>query len=207
MPTPFDDDRQPDRFRLASRVTSRHLTASRSLYARLAEVLAELDARRILDIGCGEGALRAALPVRTGADAAALPVRTGAVDAAVAVNVLDHLADPSAAVAEAHRVLAHGGVFLAAAASRHDSPELAAAWRPPPSGFDAEDGPGLVASVFAQVEVERWDAPLIRLPDREAVRDYLIARFVAPEDATAAADQVPTPLAVPKRGALIRARR
>jgi SAM-dependent methyltransferase len=186
MPTPFDDDRQPDRFRLASRVTSRHLTASRSLYARLAEVLAELDARRILDIGCGEGALRAALPGHlqsrlvglaghpppvVQADAAALPVRTGAVDAAVAVNVLDHLADPSAAVAEAHRVLAHGGVFLAAAASRHDSPELAAAWRPPPSGFDAEDGPGLVASVFAQVEVERWDAPLIRLPDREAVRD------------------------------------
>jgi SAM-dependent methyltransferase len=229
MPTPFDDDRQPDRFRLASRVTSRHLTASRSLYARLAEVLAELDARRILDIGCGEGALRAALPGHlqprlvgldasatmlaghpppvVQADAAALPVRTGAVDAAVAVNVLDHLADPSAAVAEAHRVLAHGGVFLAAAASRHDSPELAAAWRPPPSGFDAEDGPGLVASVFAQVEVERWDAPLIRLPDREAVRDYLIARFVAPEDATAAADQVPTPLAVTKRRALIRARR
>jgi hypothetical protein len=55
--------------------------------------------------------------------------------------------------------------------------------------------------------MERWDAPLIRLPDREAVRDYLIARFVAPEDATAAADQVPMPLAVTKRGALIRARR
>ena len=59
------------------------------------------------------------------------PQRFG-VDAAVAVNVLDHLADPSAAVAEAHRVLAHGGVFLAAAASRHDSPELAHVWRPRP---------------------------------------------------------------------------
>ena len=72
---------------------------------------------------------------------------------------------------------------------------------------DAEDGPGLVASVFARVEVERWDAPLIRLPDRAAVRDYLIARFVAPQDAAAAADRVPTPVAVTKRGALISARR
>ena len=229
MPTPFDYDREPDRFRLASQVTSRHLTVSRSLYAHLAEVLVELDARRILDVGCGEGALRAALPAAlrarlvgldasatmlaghpppvVQADAAALPVRTGAVDAAVAVNVLDHLADPRAAVAEAHRALVPGGVFLAATVSRHDSPELAAVWRPPPTGFDAEDGPGLVASVFARVEVERWDAPLIRLPDRAAVRDYLIARFVAPQDATAAADRVPTPVAVTKRGALISARR
>ena len=52
----------PERFRLATRVTRRHLTASRSLYELLAEALAQLDPRRILDIGCGEGALRAALP-------------------------------------------------------------------------------------------------------------------------------------------------
>jgi SAM-dependent methyltransferase len=229
MPTPFDYDRDPDRFRLASRVTSRHLTGTPSFYAHLADLLIRLDARRILDVGCGEGALAAALPATwrarlvgldasatmlaghpppvVQADAAALPIRSGGVDAAVAVNVLDHLADPSAAIAEAHRVLAPGGVFLAATASRHDSPELAPVWRPPPSGFDAEDGPGLVAAVFTEVSVERWDAPLIRLPDRDAVRDYLIARFVAPEDATAAAGRVPTPIDITKRGALIRARR
>jgi SAM-dependent methyltransferase len=229
MPTPFDYDRDPDRFRLASRLTRQHLTASPSLYAHLADLLVGLDAQRILDIGCGDGALRAALPARwqarlvgldasatmlgghpppvVQADAAALPVRRGGVDAAVAVNVLDHLADPSGAVAEAHRVLAPGGVFLAATTSRHDSPELASVWRPPPSSFDAEDGPGLVASVFARVEVERWDAPLIRLPDRDAVRDYLIARFVVPAAAAAAADQVTTPIAITKRGALICARR
>jgi SAM-dependent methyltransferase len=229
MPTPFDYDRDPDRFRRASRLTRRHLTGTPSLYAHLAELLLELDPRRILDIGCGEGALRAALPAAlkvrlvgldasatmlaghpppvVRADAAALPVAAGGVDAAVAVNVLDHLADPSRAVAEAHRALAPGGVFLAATPSRHDSPELAPLWRPPPSGFDAEDGPGLVAAVFARVEVERWDAPMIRLPDRGAVRDYLVARFVAPEDAAAAAGQVPTPVTVTKRGALISARR
>ena len=64
-----------------------------------------------------------------------------------------------------------------------------------------------MAAVFARVEVERWDAPMIRLPDRDAVRDYLVARFVAPEDAAAAAHQVATPLTVTKRGALISARR
>jgi hypothetical protein len=65
--------------------------------------------------------------------------------------------------------------------------------RPPPSSFDAEDAPGLVASVFGRVRVEPWDAPLVRLPDRDAVRDYLIARFVAPEVAVTASERVTTP--------------
>jgi hypothetical protein len=42
-------------------------------------------------------------------------------------------------------------------------------------------------SVFEHMQVERWDAPLVRLPDRAAVRDYLIARFVPPEVASDAA--------------------
>jgi hypothetical protein len=40
-------------------------------------------------------------------------------------------------------------------------------------------------------------------PDGAAVRDYLIARFVAPEAAVAAAEQVATPITVTKRGAVI----
>jgi SAM-dependent methyltransferase len=229
MTTPFDYDRDPERFRLAARVTSQHLTTARSLYDHLAEVLAGVRARWILDIGCGEGALRAALaaPLRprvvgldasgtmlranpppvVQADATALPFLAGVFDAAVAVNVLDHLAEPAVAIAEAHRVLACGGILAAATASRYDSPELAEVWRPPPSTFDAEDGPRLVASVFEQVRVERWDGPLVRLPDTDAVRDYLVARFVAPEEAESAAERVPTPLAVTKRGAVILGRK
>jgi SAM-dependent methyltransferase len=229
MTTPFDYDADPERFRLAAEVTRRHLTAARSLYEQLAELLVGIGARHILDIGCGEGALRAALPARSparlvGLDAsrtmlgahpppvvqaaaAALPFLAGAFDAAVAVNVLDHLADPAVAIGEAHRVLAPGGSFVAATASRHDSPELAHVWRPPPSSFDAEDGPGLVGSVFGQIQVRRWDAPLVRLPDRNAVRDYLVARFVPAEAAVAAAAQVATPATITKRGALILARR
>ena len=227
--TPFDYDANPERFRLATRVTRRYLTASRSLYELLAEALARLDPRRILDIGCGEGALRAALPAHLAsrvvgldasatmlgahpppvvqADATALPFAAGVVDAAVAVNLLDHLPNPTAALAEAHRVLAPGGTLMAATASRHDSPELAGVWRPPPSSFDAENAPGLVASVFGQAQVERWDAPLVGLPDRDAVREYLIARFVDPEAAARAADQVTTPISITKRGAIISTRR
>jgi SAM-dependent methyltransferase len=227
--TPFDYDADPGRFRLATRVTRQYLTAGRTLYELLAERLARIDPRRILDIGCGEGALRAALPARLAArtvgldasatmlrahppplvqaDATALPFVAGAFDVAVAVNVLDHLPETTAAIAEAHRVLANGGTLIAATASRHDSPELAAVWRPPRSNFDAEDGPGLVASVFGQVRVQRWDAPLLRLPDRGAIRDYLVARFVAPEVAATAAEQVAAPIAITKRGAVIYARK
>jgi SAM-dependent methyltransferase len=229
MTTPFDYDRDPERFRLATRVTEQHLTAARSLYDQLAEVLVGVRATRVLDIGCGEGALRAALPAQlqprlvgldasatmlrahpppvVQADAAALPFVAGVFDAAVAVNVLDHLPEPTVAIDQARRVLAPGGILVAATTSRHDSPELAHVWRPPPSSFDAEDAPGLVASVFGQVQVERWDAPLVRLPDRDAVRDYLIARFVAPQAAVAAAERVTTPVTITKRGAVIHARK
>jgi hypothetical protein len=64
-----------------------------------------------------------------------------------------------------------------------------------------------VASVFGQVHVERWDGPLLRLPDRDAVRDYLIARFVPAEAASAAARRVATPVTITKRGAVLYARR
>ena len=176
MTTPFDYDANPERFRLATRVTRRHLTAP-SLYELLAEALAELEPRRILDIGCGRAPCgRPCRPAwrrgpwgwtrprpcwaptrrRWSRPTPPLPFGGGVFDVAVAVNVLDHLPEPTLAIFEAHRVLAAGGTLVAATASRHDDPELAEVWRPPPSSFDAEGGPGLVASVFGQVEVERW---------------------------------------------------
>jgi hypothetical protein len=100
-------------------------------------------------------------------------------------------------------VLRTGGLFVAGAISRWDSPELAEHWRPSPTPFDSEDAPALVATVFDQIEVRSWDAPLLTLPDAAAVRGYLAARFVPPEQAAAAARSVTTPLRVTKRGALI----
>jgi SAM-dependent methyltransferase len=45
-------------------------------------------------------------------DATALPVPDGCAHAVVILDVLEHLADPDAAVAEAHRVLRPGGVLV-----------------------------------------------------------------------------------------------
>lgn len=224
---PRDYDTSPGRFRLGQQVTREYLTGGPTLYQRIWEILGD-GPLLVADVGSGDGALTAARPADSRsrvagldasarllrdhpgpavrADAARLPLRSGRLDAVVAVNMLYHLDDPVTAIAEARRVLAPGGVFLAATVSRDDSPELGHVWRPAPSTFDAEDGPGLVGQVFGHAETERWDAPLIRLPDAGAVRDYLLARFVPPADAARAADRVPVPLTVTKRGALIWAR-
>ncbi|TDC63004.1 class I SAM-dependent methyltransferase [Actinomadura sp. GC306] len=223
----YDDD--PERFRLASRVTRQYLIGARSLHDHVASKLRDAGASRVLDVGCGEGALTAAFdggppfPLvgldasgtllrahpgpRVQGDARRLPFRDGTFDAVVAVNMLHHLPDPTAALREAHRVLAPGGVLLASAISRADSPELAPAWRPDPTAFDAEDAPDRVCEVFAEAEVERWDAPLITLPDRDAIRDYLVARHMPRVEAAESAGHLRTPLPVTKRGCLVLARR
>ncbi|MGP4023699.1 class I SAM-dependent methyltransferase [Actinomadura sp. 3N407] len=224
-----DYDSDPERFRLASRVTRKYLIGARSLHDHVASKLLTAGASRVLDIGCGEGALSDALPhpppfrlvgldasaillrahpgPRVQADATRLPFRDGTFDAAVAVNMLYHLDDPRPALREARRVLAPGGLLLASAICRNDSPELAPVWRPEPTTFDAEEAPDRVCEVFGEVEVERWDAPLITLPDRDAVRDYLIARHMPRARAAEAAGHLRTPLPVTKRGSLVLARR
>jgi hypothetical protein len=94
-----------------------------------------------------------------------------------------------------------------ASPSRHDSPELAHVLPDRALTFDAELAPGMLEGLFAEVEVERWDAPLLELPDRGAVSDYLIGKGVARAEARRAAGLVETPLRVTKRGALLFGRR
>ncbi|WP_067798600.1 class I SAM-dependent methyltransferase [Actinomadura formosensis] len=224
-----DRDSGPERFRLAGRVTRKYLIGARSLHDHVASKLLNAGASLVLDIGCGEGALGAALPhpppprlvgldtsaeplrahpgPRVRADALRLPFRDASFDAVVAVNMLCHLDDPGRALHEARRVLAPGGLLLVSAVCRTDSPELSPVWRPEPTAFDAEDAPARVCEVFGEVEVERWDAPLITLPDHAAVRDYLIARRVPRPQAAEAATRLRTPLPVTRRGALVLARR
>lgn len=230
MPTRRDYDTDPNRYRLGMLVTAAHGATGADLYGRIVRLLLDAGTTVVLDVGCGEGALAAAASgtplrvvsadgamamVRTAsrhgpavrADVTALPVADGAVDAVVAVNVLDHLERPEDGLREAHRVLRANGVFVAGTISRTDSPELAPFWRPTPTPFDTEDAPALVAATFGSADLDPWDAPLITLPNRSAVRDFLRARFVPRDEAerlaAAIADRGPLPLTLTKRGALV----
>jgi SAM-dependent methyltransferase len=116
--------------------------------------------------------------------------------------VLYHLPEPARVLAEAHRVLRGGGLVAIASPSRHDSPELADALPRDPLTFDAELAQRMLEELFVNVEVDRWDAPLLRLPTREAVRDYLVGKGVSPERAQVTAAATDVPLTVTKRGAL-----
>ncbi|MGH3565899.1 MAG: methyltransferase domain-containing protein [Pseudonocardia sp.] len=233
VPTQRDYDTDPGRYRLGTALTSAHGAPQTDLHSRIVRLLHHAGVVRVLDVGCGAGALAAAAAgmVRViGVDAAAtmigaasrhgpairaeataLPVADGAVDAVVAVNVLDHLDRPGDGLLEAHRVLRRGGLLVAGTISRADSPELAPFWRPARTPFDTEDAPAQVAAVFGSTGTQPWDAPLITLPDRDAVRDYLRVRFVPPGQAERLADALvhrgPLPLPVTKRGALVLAHR
>jgi SAM-dependent methyltransferase len=216
-----DYDRDPGRFRLARSVLRRHALAP-DVHERVARRFVVESLTPVLDVGCGEGELAEHLPrgawvgVDTSAemlarapqphhlaDATALPFPDGSFRSVALLYVLYHLPEPAVALAEAHRVLQSGGLVAAAAPSREDSPELADVLSRGPLTFDAELAAERLSEFFGEVEVERWDAPLVELPTREAVRDYLVGKGVEPPSAAARAEAADVPLLVTKRGALV----
>lgn len=60
MTVPFDYDNAPERYRLGMRVAGAY--SEGSLYDRVAGMLTKLDVDVVLDMGCADGVLRAALP-------------------------------------------------------------------------------------------------------------------------------------------------
>jgi SAM-dependent methyltransferase len=222
---PVDYDRDPERFRLARSVLRRHAAAG-DVHEHVARRLLSEDRTPVLDVGCGEGELARFLPdgAWVGVDnspamlaraptpkilgeANALPFGDSSFPSVALLYLLYHLEEPAPALAEARRVLRPGGLVAVAAPSRDDSPELADALPGGPLTFDAELAPELLGELFVDVEVERWDALLLELPTREAVRDYLVGKGVVLERAMSAAEAVDAPLSVTKRGALALARK
>lgn len=187
----------------------------------VAKRIVSLGARPVVDVGGGTGALGRALPggwplvvidrspaqlregrgPRVRADALALPVPPSSVGAVAMLWMLYHLDRPEDAIAEAHRALRHGGLFVASTASRSSDPELTDGYAP--TTFDAEEAPRIAAQVFEHVDVVPWDAPLTVLPDRDAVLAYCRSHFLPPE----AAGRVTPPVTLTKRGCFVYARK
>ena len=154
----------------------------------------------VLDAGCGEGRLASLLagritwvgldssltqltanpfrPVIRG-DMTALPFRDASFAEVTHLWCLYHLEDPSVAVTEAYRVLRPAGRYYACTAARDNDPELMPEGYPA-SYFDAEEAVSVVASVFEQVEAQRWDGKFFPLSTRDEIRAYCRHNYIPP---------------------------
>jgi SAM-dependent methyltransferase len=224
-----DYETDPERF-AAAREATRRWSSAGDIHPMVATRIVEEALRPVLDIGCGDGALRTALPAGwpwigldedagllrgagppcARADALWCPVRNASVGAAAALWMLYHFDDPRLVIAQAHRALRAGGLFATCTTARDDSPELERYFGPADATpFDAEEAVDVVADVFgaANVEAQRWDGPYTILPDGDAVATYLRGRGISREGAAEVAVAVDLPFTVTKRGVLVWARR
>lgn len=223
----LESDYDDNQDRWLTNVSVRKRFTAWDVHQPAAERIVAEGLRPVLDVGCGDGELPRHLPPhwpRVGVDrsptmlarapkpsvlgdATRLPFPDESAGAVAMLWMLYHLPDPEAAIAEARRILRPGGLMMTSTNSREDSPELFPVHRLGPISFDAEVAPDMVGRHFEEVELDRWDGPYIHLPDKGAVRDYLVGRTMPREEAEAAAERVDAPLDVTKRGVLLFARK
>jgi len=176
-------------------VVSRYALAP-DIHERVARRLVGERLVPVLDVGCGEGELASHLP------------DGGWVGIDSSVEMLPRAPRPQhLAGASALPLPDSSFASVALLYVLYDSPELAHAFPRTALTFDAELAPELLAGLFTDIEVERWDAPLLELPTRAAVRDFLIGKGVEQAVAESRAGRVEVPFRVTKRGALAFARK
>lgn len=168
-------------------------------------------ARRVLEIGCGQGVFAARMVSELGAevvatdqseamvaataargvtaeraDAGALPYEADSFDAVVAMWMLYHVPDLDRTFSEVRRVLRPGGIFVAVTNGAGHTADLRAAvgLGPAITQFMAEDGADRLARHFDQVDTQ--------LTSGRAVADHATARaYVASFAPEAAARLAP----------------
>ena len=168
------------------------------------EAVAEVRARRVLEVGCGPGELAARIARELSAEVTAvdisermvelargrgvdarvgdvqeLPFADGQFDCAVAAWMLYHVPDVDRALAELARVLKPGGRLVAVTNASDHWRELADLLEVEPvdSPFPAETAPELLARHFTRVE--RRDATgWVRFPSRAEAQAFVDASGV-----------------------------
>ena len=167
-----DYDSDPERWRSCDR----NVQMFGDVHAPVARRIIDEDLAPVLDIGGGQGYLETLLP--TGRP-----------------SIVVDLSPTQLADAPHPKIRADASVLPA----RHRSadPELTDGY--PPTPFDAEEAPAIVAAVFGDVHVERWDEPMTYLPDRDAVLRYCRSHSLHRD----AADRVIPPVWLTKRGCAV----
>ncbi len=186
--------------RLAARAAAHRFGSGPDAVELLFDAIAESAPRRVLEVGCGQGALAERMQRELGAevtaldqsehmveltrargvealvgDVQALPFADGMFDSVVAAWMLYHVPDVERALAEIRRVLKPGGRLVAVTNAREHLRELYE-----PLGlervvpFRSDEAEGLLRGRFASVE--RRDAfGWTNFPDRAAAQVYVDA--------------------------------
>jgi SAM-dependent methyltransferase len=168
------------------------------------EAVAEIEPRRVLEVGCGEGELAERVSRELGCDVLALDqsermveltrargvhavvgdvqallFADGEFDCAVAAWMLFHVPDVGRALGELARVLRAGGRLVAVTNASEHLRELKdlLGLEPDSPSFWGHNGEGLLRRHFANVE-RRDTSGWIAFPDRAAAQAYVDASIV-----------------------------